>query len=181
MSDENLAKLRLECEKCTKCELCKTRKNSVFGDGNPKAKIFFIGEAPGAREDALGKPFVGRSGKFLDEMLASVNLKRADVFIGNVLKCRPPDNRDPRPDEIEKCLPFLQTQIRAVAPKLIVTLGRFSMNLFLPDAKISQIHGQIQTVDGWKVLPLFHPAAALFDGSKRELLKNDFQILRKFL
>ena len=179
--EKNLLAIKNQCLNCQKCQLAKTRNNIVFGAGSEKAKIFFIGEAPGKDEDLAGKPFVGRSGKFLDEMLTEINLKREDVFIANVLKCRPPKNRDPLPEEIKICLPFLKQQIVTISPKVIVTLGRFSMNLFFPNAKISAIHGIPKKFNNYTVVPFFHPAAALFDGSKREILKKDFQILRKFL
>jgi len=170
-----------ECAACTRCKLCQTRKHVVPGSGSPTAQVVFIGEGPGAQEDAKGLPFVGASGKFLDEMLGSIGLKRDDVFIANVVKCRPPNNRDPEKEEILACMPFLQRQIKVIAPKIIVTLGRFSMQLFLPDAKISQIHGKVQKVGEFVILPLFHPAAALFNGSMRGVLKDDFLVLGKLL
>ncbi|HSW79511.1 MAG TPA: uracil-DNA glycosylase [Candidatus Saccharimonadales bacterium] len=173
-------------------ELAKTATQLVFGDGNPDADIVFIGEAPGKNEDLRGLPFVGAAGRFLDEMLESVNLKRADVYITNIVKYRPPDNRDPLPEEKAAFLPYLQAQLEAIQPKVVVTLGRHSTNCFLPDLQISKIHGQpkrIRIQFGKReavtlvILPLFHPAAALYNGAMRQTLLDDFAkipaILRK--
>jgi len=146
----------------------------VFGDGNPDAELVFIGEAPGKNEDLQGKPFVGAAGKFLDEMLAMIGLKRADVYITNIVKYRPPNNRDPLPEEKDVFLPFLQTQLDVIQPKLVVTLGRHSMNCFLPGLSISQVHGQPKRKGGQVYLPLFHPAAALYNGGMRQTLIDDF-------
>ncbi len=164
-------------------EIAKTCTNPVPGEGNPNAKIVFIGEAPGAQEDKLGRPFVGASGKFLDEMLSSIGLERSDVFITNIVKFRPPGNRDPRPDEIKACLPWLVKQLRVIDPAVVVFLGRHSMNVFFPELKISEAHGQplkrrVKT-DGQAAfeatfLPLYHPAAALYNGSMRQTLMEDF-------
>jgi len=166
---------------CSKCALCQSRTQVVPGTGNPHASIMFIGEAPGKNEDIQGEPFVGAAGKFLNEMLAEIGLKREDIFIANTVKCRPPNNRDPLPEEIKTCLPYLKQQILLIKPKVIVTLGRFSMNLFFPDAQISKVHGQILMKDSLKVIALYHPAAALYNGGMRETLKQDFQVLKKFL
>jgi DNA polymerase len=164
-------------------ELAKTATNLVFGDGNPNAEIVFIGEAPGKHEDLQGLPFVGAAGKFLDEMLDSIGLKRADVYITNIVKYRPPNNRDPLPEEKAAFLPYLQAQLEAIQPKVVVTLGRHSTNCFLPDLQISKIHGQPKRIRirfGDKepvalvVLPLFHPAAALYNGAMRQTLVDDF-------
>lgn len=164
-------------------EIAKTCTNPVPGEGNPDAKILFIGEAPGAQEDKLGRPFVGASGKFLDEMLASIGLQRVDVFITNIVKFRPPDNRDPKPDEIKACLPSLLEQISVIKPKIIIFLGRHSMNVFFPELKISEAHGKPmkRTINrsGSKsieaiFLPLYHPAAALYNGGMRQTLLEDF-------
>lgn len=157
----------------------------VMGDGNPDADIVFIGEAPGKNEDEQGIPFVGAAGKFLNEMLASINLKREDVYITNIVKYRPPNNRDPLPDEKRAFWPYLVHQLEIINPKIVVTLGRHSMGYFLPKARISQIHGQPQrirlTENGksyeWIVLPLYHPAAALYNGSLRATLVEDFKQL----
>jgi uracil-DNA glycosylase family 4 len=164
-------------------EIAKTCTNPVPGEGNPDAKILFIGEAPGAQEDKLGRPFVGASGKFLDEMLAGIGLKREDVFITNIVKFRPPDNRDPKPNEIKACLPILVEQINVIEPRLVVFLGRHSMNVFFPELKISEAHGQLikdtaQGIGEIKTKPMFlalyHPAAALYNGGMRQTLIEDF-------
>lgn len=142
----------------------------------------FIGEGPGYHENVQGKPFVGPSGKFLDELLAMANLSRSEVFIGNVVKCRPPENRDPQPDEIETCTShYLFKQIDLINPAVIVTLGRYSMQLFFPKAKISKIHGQPQVVRGRLVVPMMHPAAALHQPKNRSLIEEDFQRLPSIL
>ena len=171
---------------CSQCFLRSGCSRVVFGSGNPEAEIMFIGEAPGKKEDETGEPFVGAAGKFLNEMLASIKLQREDVYIANVCKCRPPENRDPLPEEIAACWPWLLEQIRIIQPKLIVTLGRHSMERFLPDQKISQIHGTlvIKTVEGigkQYFYTLYHPAAALYNGSMREILILDFQKIPKIL
>lgn len=155
-------------------DLAKTAKNLVFGDGNPNADIVFIGEAPGKQEDEQGLPFVGASGKFLAEMLALINLKREQVYITNIVKYRPPSNRDPLPAEKEAFLPYLERQLDVIQPLLVVTLGRHSMNCFLPSLQISQVHGEPKRKDGKVYLPLFHPAAALYNGGMRQTLIDDF-------
>ena len=162
---------------CTACPLAAGRLTAVPGDGDPASEILFIGEGPGKKEDETGHPFVGAAGKFLDQMLESIGKKRADVFVTNVVKCRPPENRDPEPLEITTCTDlFLWRQIEFMSPKLIVTLGRHSMGLFLPpEMKISQVHGQPKRVKGHVVLPLYHPAAALYNGGMRKTLMYDFQ------
>lgn len=158
-----LAAIAEEVAQCTACQLCRTRTNAVPGEGPANAEILLIGEGPGQREDALGRPFVGPSGDLLEQWLAEIGLTREQVFIANVVKCRPPGNRDPEPSEIAACADFLDRQIAALAPKLIATLGRHSMNKFFPGGKITKIHGirgvkrQGQTV----FLPLFHPAYVL--------------------
>lgn len=146
----------------------------VFGDGSPDADTVFIGEAPGKNEDLQGKPFVGAAGKFLNQMLAMIGLGRGDVYITNIVKYRPPNNRDPLPEEKSVFLPFLMRQIDIVKPKLIVTLGRHSMDVLLPGLKISQVHGQPKRYRGQVYLPLFHPAAALYNGAMRQVLIDDF-------
>ena len=171
---------------CSQCGLRKGCSRVVFGDGNPDAKILFIGEAPGKKEDELGVPFVGAAGKFLNEMLASIKLKREDVYIANVCKCRPPENRDPLPKEIKTCWPWLLGQIEIIDPKIIVTLGRHSLNRFMPEAKISKAHGKlfeanIPGIGMRKIFALYHPAAALYNGSMRKTLLADFKKLSKFL
>lgn len=162
-------------------DLAKTAMNLVMGDGNVDAEIVFIGEAPGKKEDEQGLPFVGAAGKFLDKMLVSANLQRSDVYITNIVKYRPPDNRDPLPAEKKAFLPYLMRQLDVIHPKIVVTLGRHSMEYFLPDQKISLVHGQSKpvTLDGIKlvVVPLYHPAAALHNGSLRATLIEDFMQL----
>lgn len=165
-------------QNCQKCFLAKGRKQVVPGFGNPKAEIMFIGEAPGKSEDEKGVPFVGAAGKFLDELLESIDLKREDIYIANIVKCRPPDNRDPRPEEIETCLPYLKKQILLIQPKVIATLGRFAMNIFFPQLKISQAHGKLQKRKSLQIVPLYHPAAALYNGSQRSVHLKDFQVLK---
>lgn len=173
----DLASIGLAVHDCTACPLAAGRLIAVPGDGDEKSDILFIGEGPGKKEDETGHPFVGASGKFLDEMLATIQKKRADVFVTNVVKCRPPENRDPEPEEITTCTDlFLWKQIELIQPKLICTLGRHSMSLFFPpEMKISQIHGQPKRVKGFVVLPLYHPAAALYNGGMRETLLYDFK------
>ncbi|MCA9343125.1 uracil-DNA glycosylase [Candidatus Saccharibacteria bacterium] len=165
--------------------ICKDLADSatqlVFGDGNPDAEIVFIGEAPGKNEDEQGLPFVGAAGKFLDEMLASINLARPDVYITNIVKYRPPNNRDPLPEEKDAFLPYLQTQIEVIHPKLVVLLGRHSMNCFLPDLQISKVHGEPKKFRGRVYLPLYHPAAALYNGDMRRVLLDDFSKIPNIL
>ena len=153
----------------------------VFGDGSPDADIVFIGEAPGKNEDLQGIPFVGAAGKFLNEMLASINLKRADVYITNIVKYRPPENRDPFPGEKAAFLPFLRAQLEVIKPKLVATLGRHSMDALLPGLQISQVHGQPKRYQGQVYLPLFHPAAALYNGGLRQTLVDDFAKIPRIL
>ncbi len=162
-------------------ELAAGATQLVFADGSPEAEVMFIGEAPGANEDRIGKPFVGVAGKFLDEMLASINLKRSEIYITNIVKYRPPGNRDPEPEEIAAFMPFLRRQIEVIKPKLIVFLGRHAMSSFLPQLKISQVHGQPKRKDGQVYLPLFHPAAALYNGQMRQTLIDDFARIPKIL
>jgi len=167
--------------------LAKTATQLVMGDGNPNADIVFIGEAPGKNEDLQGLPFIGAAGKFLNEMLSTVNLERKDIFITNIVKYRPPENRDPTHEEKKAFWPFLARQLEIIEPKVIVTLGRHAMEFFLPDAKISQVHGQpkrlkVKLHDGretsWVILPLYHPAAALYNGGMRQTLIDDFAQVR---
>ncbi|HTE22368.1 MAG TPA: uracil-DNA glycosylase [Candidatus Limnocylindria bacterium] len=155
-------------------DLAKQATQLVFGAGNPDADIVFIGEAPGKNEDLQGEPFIGAAGKFLNEMLAMIGLERKDIYITNIIKYRPPNNRDPLPDEKAVFLPYLKQQLEIIQPKLIVTLGRHSMDVLLPGLKISQIHGQPKRYQGQVYLPLFHPAAALYNGSMRQTLIDDF-------
>ncbi len=183
---EQLNNLNVEMKACNKCALRKYCIQVVPGDGSAQAQIMFIGEGPGKKEDELGKPFVGAAGKFLDEMLAIINLKREDVYIVNTVKCRPPENRDPLPEEKETCWPWLLEQVKIIQPKLIVTLGKHSMEIFLPTFKISQIHGQalrreIPEIGKQIFFALYHPAAALYNGSMREVLIKDFKKIPKVL
>lgn len=157
------------------CGLGQTRIQGVPGEGNEHAEIVFVGEAPGFNEDQQGKPFVGNSGKFLDDMLANIKMSRSDVFITNIVKCRPPGNRDPEEDEKWACHFYLEAQLQLINPLLIVCLGRHSLNYFLPGLKISAVHGQVQKRGERKILPLYHPAAALHNGSLRSTLVDDFE------
>lgn len=179
-------KLGEEMKACRKCHLRDTCLNVVPGEGNEKAEIMFIGEGPGENEDKQGRPFVGAAGKFLDEMIGLIGMKREDVFIANIIKCRPPGNRDPMPEEAKACWPWLLEQIKIIKPKLIVTLGRHAMERFLPNQKISQIHGtalrrEIPGIGRQVFYALYHPAAALYQGSLRETIKTDFKKIPKVL
>lgn len=174
-AQEALDTLAQQISVCTKCDLYKGRTKAVPGEGPTHAEIMFIGEAPGANEDKQGRPFVGASGKFLDQLLAAAGVTRADVWITNVVKCRPPGNRDPQMVEIETCTTnYLENQIKIVNPRIIVTLGRHSMSRFFPDAKITQIHGQMQKVGKRFIIPMFHPAAALHQDRFKPMLLEDF-------
>ncbi|WP_069806318.1 uracil-DNA glycosylase [Thermogemmatispora onikobensis] len=173
--EEILREIAAEVSVCTKCGLCKGRTKAVPGEGPPNARILFIGEGPGYHEDKQGRPFVGPAGQFLDELLQSINLKRSDVFITNVVKCRPPDNRDPLPEEISACNDYLDRQIAAIKPLLIVTLGRYSMAKFFGTAKISAIHGKAQKKDGYICIAMYHPAAGLHQASLKETIRQDFK------
>ena len=170
-----------EIADCPNCALARQRTQTVPGSGPASAEIMLIGEAPGAREDEQGFPFVGPSGKFLDELLASIGFSRESVYICNVVKCRPPDNRDPKPEEIAACKPFLSRQIEIISPKVIVTLGRFSMAPWFPDTTIGRVHGQPIEVDGRFIVPMYHPAAALHRGSLRGEIEADFAQLPELL
>jgi DNA polymerase len=166
---------------CTLCALHKGRTQAVPGEGPVNADIMFIGEGPGFHEDRQGRPFVGAAGQFLEELLASINLTRQQVYIANVVKCRPPGNRDPLPDELSACAPYLDRQIEIIRPKVIVTLGRFSMARFFPGASISKIHGQPKRVGNVLVVPMFHPAAALHQPKWRPVVEADFKKLPGFI
>lgn len=176
-SEQVLQEVAEQVRVCTDCKLHHSRKNAVPGEGPPDADLMFIGEGPGFHENEQGRPFVGAAGKFLEELLASIDLTREQVFICNVVKCRPPGNRDPQEQEIEACSKYLDRQIQAVNPKVIVTLGRFSMARYFPDAKISAIHGQARVVNGRLVVPFYHPAAALHQPSLRRVVEQDFAML----
>lgn len=170
-----------EIRECTRCELHRTRTNSVPGEGPADARIMFIGEAPGWNEDQEGKPFIGAAGKFLSELLGAAGLKRSDVFITNVVKSRPPGNRDPLPDEIVACAPFLQRQIDTIDPDVIVTLGRFSMAKWFPGERISRIHGQPKKDGKRLIVPMYHPAAALHQQALKATILEDFGKLPRIL
>ena len=178
MSETNrLNTIREEILHCQKCPLAKGRKNAVPGEGPASVDIMFIGEGPGYHENEQGKPFVGQAGMFLDELLTAADLKREDVFITNVVKCRPPSNRDPMPEELTACAHYLDEQIALLNPKVIVTLGRFSMAKFIENGKISQIHGKSQKVGGRLIVTMYHPAAALHQPALRPALVEDFSKL----
>ncbi len=167
--------------RCEKCPLAKTRTRAVPGEGSLKAEILFIGEGPGKKEDELGRPFVGAAGKLLDKLIGSIGLKREDVFIANVVKCRPPENRDPLPEEVDACRGWRDKQVEAINPKLIVLLGRHSMDRFLPNQKISLDHGKPKRHKGRIYFPVYHPAAALYRNSLLEDLQKDFKKIPKVL
>lgn len=181
-----LSRLSDKISRCNKCTLHCGSSIVVFGSGNPEAQIIFIGEAPGKMEDETGTPFVGSSGRILDKMLLNISLSRYDVYITNICKCRPPENRDPMPEEILACLPWLKKQIEIIEPKLVVTLGRFALNSLLPGTKISDSHGKVLKVNvsGTKtinILPLHHPAAARINKKTRGLFEEDFKKIPRIL
>lgn len=176
-----LVQIENNVKNCKKCRLCDLANNPVPGEGNYDADIVFIGEAPGANEDASGRPFVGRAGKLLERLLSEINLTREDVWIGNIIKHRPPKNRDPLPDEIAACSPYLKLQLQAINPKLIVTLGRFAMNYFYKDGKISRDHGNLIKLENYNVYPVYHPAAGLRNGNMLKALAKDFVKIPKVL
>jgi len=168
-----LTELYQEIERCQDCELAKHRIKAVPGEGPEKANLLFIGEAPGWYEDQQGRPFVGPAGQFLDELLASIGLKRGQVYIANVIKCRPPGNRDPLPGEIQACSRWLDHQIELICPKMIVTLGRYSMARYFPNQSISKVHGKTRKEDNIIYYAMYHPAAALHQGSLRKVIEAD--------
>ncbi|WKZ41128.1 MAG: uracil-DNA glycosylase [Anaerolineales bacterium] len=173
-AEETLANIASEISVCTKCALHETRKKAVPGEGPADAEIMFIGEGPGFHEGEQGRPFVGASGKFLDQLLEQAGLTRADVFIANVVKCRPPGNRDPQAEELDACNAYLEAQIEAIDPSIIVTLGRISMGKFIPGVKISAVHGRMHKVGERFVIPMFHPAAALHQPALKPSILADF-------
>lgn len=184
--EEELKKIHEDFDKTCKCKLKETATQAVFGDGNPDAKIVFIGEAPGKKEDETGKPFVGAAGKFLAEMLASIGMKRENVYITNIVKYRPPENRDPEEHEKNECAGWLHAELNFIKPEAIIFLGRHSMTHFLPELKISEVHGKlihrkIPNLATEYFFPLYHPAAALYNGSMRQTLLDDFQKIPKVL
>ena len=180
-TEETLTQIAKEVSVCTNCELHHSRKKAVPGDGPAHAEIMFIGEGPGFHENEQGRPFVGAAGKFLDQLLAQAGVTRADVWIGNVVKCRPPENRDPLPDELSACDLYLERQIEAINPSIIVTLGRFSMGKFMKGAKISQVHGEMRKIDNRYVIAMFHPAAALHQAALKPAILADFAKLPELL
>jgi uracil-DNA glycosylase len=180
-TQEELQKLDAVIRRCPLCDLSTTRTNAVPGDGPADAEIMFIGEGPGFNEDRQGRPFVGAAGQFLDQMLASIDLDRSKVFVTNIVKCRPPNNRDPLPAEITACAPYLEQQMALINPLVVVTLGRHSMGRFFPGEKISAIHGTARQVEGRTVIALYHPAAALHQQSLRTTLEEDFRKIPGFL
>jgi DNA polymerase len=180
-AEESLAQIAKEVTVCTNCALHHSRKKAVPGEGPAAAEIMFIGEGPGFHENEQGRPFVGAAGQFLDQLLAQAGVTRADVWIGNVVKCRPPQNRDPLPEELAACDKYLERQIEAINPSIIVTLGRFSMNKFFPGAKISAVHGQMRKVGDRYVIAMFHPAAALHQASLKPAILADFAKLPELL
>ncbi|HLA98884.1 MAG TPA: uracil-DNA glycosylase [Anaerolineales bacterium] len=181
MNEKILVNIAQEVSVCEKCSLHHSRKHAVPGEGPSNAAIMFIGEGPGFHENEQGRPFVGAAGKFLEELLAGIGMQRTEVFITNVVKCRPPGNRDPLPDELDACAGYLERQIQAINPQVIVTLGRFSMARFLPNAKISSVHGQAMQVRGRWVVPMYHPAAALHQASLRPIIERDFAHLPELI
>ncbi len=178
---DDMNALAAEISVCRNCMLHLTRDKAVPGEGNVRTKILFIGEGPGANENATGRPFVGQAGNFLNQLLAIAKVKRQEVFITNVVKCRPPSNRDPLPEELSACAKFLNRQIELINPPVIVTLGRFSMARYFPLQRISAIHGQGQWVNGRLIIPMFHPAAALHQPSLRAAIEHDFSLLPAYL
>lgn len=179
---ERLNEVREQALACRKCPLCETRTTVVYGVGNPEAEVMFIGEAPGRQEDLGAEPFIGAAGKYLNELLALAGIERPDIYIANVLKCRPPSNRDPQVDEIEACAPFLREQVRAIDPDVIVTLGNFATRFILKtDRGITSLRGRAYTAGKFYVLPTFHPAAAIYDKSKCALMESDFRLLNELL
>tara|TARA_B100000676_G_C17901355_1_gene744737 strand:+ start:428 stop:1039 length:612 start_codon:yes stop_codon:yes gene_type:complete len=178
---KELIKISKNISQCTACALSNTRTQTVAGSGSQSAEIMFIGEAPGSKEDLHGLPFVGRSGDLLDELLVSINLDRQSVFITNLIKCRPPDNRDPLTKEIQACKEFLKKQLQHINPKVIVTLGRHAFSYFFPNANVQSSRGQIMPLGELSVFPVYHPAAALYNPKLKSVLQDDFKKLSDYL
>ncbi|MBD0306073.1 MAG: uracil-DNA glycosylase [Nitrospiraceae bacterium] len=178
-----LPELNQSLHNCQRCKLSKLgRSQVVFGVGNPRASIMFVGEAPGFYEDRQGEPFVGAAGKLLNELLLSAGLSRTEIYIANVIKCRPPNNRDPEPDEVETCKPFLLQQIELIRPKVVCTLGNWATKTLLEkNVGITKVRGQAMRRDNYVIFPLLHPAAALHQGNLREPLEEDFRKLKRYL
>ena len=184
--EQALRELNLRMAESCACELKRTAKNVVPGTGSALARILFIGEAPGQKEDETGEPFVGAAGKFLNEMLASIGMNRSDIYITNVVKYRPPGNRDPLPEEVTSCWPWLRAQVELIEPKMVVLLGRHALERFVPGKRISVEHGKafrraVPDLGTFVFFALYHPAAALYNGSMRETLLSDFQKIPKVL
>lgn len=188
--NNNFEKIILLVKNCKDCDLWKTRKNPVFGEGSSNAKVMFIGEAPGRNEDIQGRPFVGRAGKILDELLESIDLKRKDVYIANILKCRPPDNRNPMKNEIAYCTKYLDKQIEKIKPEIIVPLGSFATSYIfekfnIKSEKIGNLHGKIFTLNTifgtQRIIPIYHPAVATYNPNAKEILLKDFQKIKENL
>ncbi len=178
----SLEELQEDIGDCRRCSLWSTRTTLVFGVGNQRATVMFVGEAPGKNEDLKGEPFVGAAGKLLDELLESAELDRSLVYIANILKCRPPGNRDPQQHEIDTCTPFLREQVRLIDPRVIVTLGNFATKFILKTTSpITRVRGTVQQAGKYTVLPIFHPAAALYDNTKRDVLFEDFRRLKELI
>ncbi len=179
---ELLGKLHFEAKKCRECALSESRTNLVFGEGNPEAEVIFIGEAPGREEDAQGSPFVGAAGKLLTKMMESIGLRREEVYIANILKCRPPNNRDPCPEEIQKCIPWLRSQLRILKPEVICALGTFAAQALLDtDLPISKLRGKILDFEGTKLIPTYHPAALIYHPQWKRESWEDLKLLKKVL
>jgi uracil-DNA glycosylase family 4 len=176
-----LEALAKEISECTRCLLHRARTKAVPGEGPANAELMFIGEAPGFHEDQQGRPFVGAAGQYLEELLRMIGFKRTQVFIANVIKCRPPGNREPQPEEIEACKPYLDRQLELIRPRFVVTLGRFSMARAFPTARISSVHGQPRKIDGVIYYPMYHPAAALHQPSLRSVLEEDMRRIPELL
>jgi uracil-DNA glycosylase family 4 len=180
-AEQELKEIAEQVSNCTNCSLHHSREKGVAGEGPSTARIMFIGEGPGFHENVQGRPFVGAAGELLVELLGQIGLKREDVFITNVVKCRPPGNRDPEPEELQACSPYLERQLQIINPGVIVTLGRYSMARFLPNAKISDVHGQAFQIKGRLVVPFYHPAAALHRPSLRQVVEEDFSTLPELI
>ena len=178
---ETLDEVASRVRACTDCPLNRGRTNAVPGEGPADSAIMFIGEGPGYQEDRQGRPFVGPAGKFLEELLKSIGYSREEVYIANMVKCRPANNRDPLPSEIEACSKYLDRQIELIRPKLVVTLGRFSMSKFLPGESISRVHGKPRNVNGLTIFPIMHPAAALHRQENRKTIEDDFNAIPALL
>ncbi len=179
---ETWESLEARCRACTRCALAKSRTNCVFGTGSKTAQLMFVGEAPGQKEDESGIPFVGAAGKLLDKYLEAVGIEREQVYIANILKCRPPENRDPLPEEQDACIEYLREQVRLISPKIIVCLGRISaMRLIKPDYKITKEHGTFVHKNGFTLTAVYHPAALLRDPGKKEAMYTDMKTIAAFL